>query len=266
MPPYIFSWRHYSESLLANEALDAFRQHGKINFSLRKGHNDPNTGEKCGQRRRNISSYGLHLHEAIRLHLKCDGTCAETRFHLSAKRTSPFNLAGASFQSTTGSQGACISGSNAGYTVFRGSVKGTGYPLHFPISPSLPLPLHHRVPSHFNRTLLLSFQSFPKCNLRAFLTKAETSCGYLNKGSTDYVLNFKFKGSLRRNNYISTRKGSEEEKFLSILICFSLQIVCFTDILFDCLHLPLVHKLQHMNAVNTKSWSLMAVYLWWKNK
>ena len=33
-----------------------------------------------------------------------------------------------------------ISGSNAGYTMFRGSVKGTGYPLHSPISPSLPLP------------------------------------------------------------------------------------------------------------------------------
>jgi hypothetical protein len=33
-----------------------------------------------------------------------------------------------------------ISGSNAGYTMFRGSAKGTGYPLHSPVSPSLPLP------------------------------------------------------------------------------------------------------------------------------
>ena len=32
-----------------------------------------------------------------------------------------------------------ISGSNAGYTMFRGSVKKTGYPLHSPVSPSLPL-------------------------------------------------------------------------------------------------------------------------------
>jgi len=32
-----------------------------------------------------------------------------------------------------------ISGNNAGYTTFRGSVKGTGYPLHSPVSPSLPL-------------------------------------------------------------------------------------------------------------------------------
>jgi len=31
-----------------------------------------------------------------------------------------------------------ISGSNAGYTMFRGSVKSTGYPLHSPVSPSLP--------------------------------------------------------------------------------------------------------------------------------
>jgi len=35
---------------------------------------------------------------------------------------------------------ALIVGSNAGYTMFRSSVKGTGYPLHSPVSPSLPLP------------------------------------------------------------------------------------------------------------------------------
>jgi len=77
---------------------------------------------------------------ACRLRFKCDGISIETRFRLSAKRTSPFNLAGASVQSTTGSRGVRISGSNAGYTKFRGSVKGTGYPLHPPVSPSLPLP------------------------------------------------------------------------------------------------------------------------------
>ena len=37
------------------------------------------------------------------------------------------------------SRGVRISGSNAGYTMFRGSVKGTGYPLHSPVSPSIPL-------------------------------------------------------------------------------------------------------------------------------
>ena len=46
---------------------------------------------------------------------------------------------GASVQLTTGSRGVRISGSNAGYTMFRGSVKGTGYPLHSPVSSSLPL-------------------------------------------------------------------------------------------------------------------------------
>ena len=75
-----------------------------------------------------------------RLRLKCDGTRAETRFSLSAKRTSPFKLAGASVRSTADSRGVRISGSNAGYTMFRGSVKSTGYPLHSPLSPSLALP------------------------------------------------------------------------------------------------------------------------------
>jgi len=75
-----------------------------------------------------------------RLCLKCDGTRAEPRFSLSTKRTSPFKPAGASVQSTTGSRGVRISGSSAGYTMFRGSVKGTGYPLHSPVSPSIPLP------------------------------------------------------------------------------------------------------------------------------
>jgi len=75
-----------------------------------------------------------------RLRLKCDGTCAEIRFRLSLKRTSPFKSLGASFHSTAGSRCVRISGSNAGYTMFRGSVKTTGYPLHSPVSPSLPLP------------------------------------------------------------------------------------------------------------------------------
>jgi len=75
-----------------------------------------------------------------RLRLKSDGTRAETRFLLSAKRASPFKSVGASVQSTTGSRGVRISGSNAGYNMFRGSVKSTGYPLHSPVSPSRPLP------------------------------------------------------------------------------------------------------------------------------
>ena len=72
--------------------------------------------------------------------LKYDGTRSDTRFRLSAKRTSTFKSAGASVQSTTGSRGVRISGSNAGHTMFRGSVKSTGYTLHSPFSPSSPLP------------------------------------------------------------------------------------------------------------------------------
>ena len=43
------------------------------------------------------------VHRSGRLRLKFDGTRAETRFRLSAKRMSPFKSAGASVQSTTGS-------------------------------------------------------------------------------------------------------------------------------------------------------------------
>jgi len=103
-----------------------------------------------------------------RLHLKCDGSRAETRFRLSAKRTSPFKSAGASVQLTTGSRGVDISGSNAGCTTFQGSVKSTGYPLHSPVARSLSLPCvtvcHHIFflpfnfqPSWFVQTLLMVY-------------------------------------------------------------------------------------------------------------
>jgi hypothetical protein len=88
-----------------------------------------------------------------RQRLKCDGTRAETRFRLLAKRTSPFKAAGASVQSTTGSRGVRISGSNAGYTMFPGSVKNTGYPLLSPVFPSLSLSCVTVCHSHFNWTL-----------------------------------------------------------------------------------------------------------------
>ena len=100
-----------------------------------------------------------HLSQhSVRLHLKCDGTCTETRFRLSAKRTSPFKTAGASVQLTTGSQGVGISCGNAGYTMFRGSVKGTGYPLHLPVSPSLTLPcvtVCHHISNGLNPSVLM---------------------------------------------------------------------------------------------------------------
>jgi hypothetical protein len=96
------------------------------------------------------------LHYSRRLRLKCDGTRAETRFRLSAKRTSPFKLARVLVQSTTGSRGVRICGSNARYTMFRGSVKSTGYPLHSHSFPFTSPPVRHRVPSHFNWTIHLA--------------------------------------------------------------------------------------------------------------
>ena len=83
-----------------------------------------------------LALQGFYAAQIGRLRLKFDGTRVYTRFRLSAKRTSPFKSAGASVQSTTGSRGVRISGCNAGYTMFRGSVKSTGYPLHSPVSPT----------------------------------------------------------------------------------------------------------------------------------
>jgi hypothetical protein len=50
------------------------------------------------------------------------------------------NRRGLQFCRLLGSRCVRISGSNAGYTTFRGSVKSTGYPFHSPFSLSLPLP------------------------------------------------------------------------------------------------------------------------------
>jgi len=50
---------------------------------------------------------------SVRVKTKCDGTRAETRFGLPAKRTRPFISAGVSVQSAAGSRGVRISGSNA---------------------------------------------------------------------------------------------------------------------------------------------------------
>jgi len=116
-----------------------------------------------------------------RLRVKCDGTRAETRFHLLSKQTSPFKSAGASVQSTTGSWGVRISGSNVGYTVFRGRVKGTGHPLHLPVSPSLPRPCvtvcHHISTGLYHSNQILQLYSVKKHYL-AFTVRLliETGC------------------------------------------------------------------------------------------
>jgi hypothetical protein len=106
--------------------------------------------------------------------LKRDGTRAETRFRLSSKRTSPFKSVGASVQSTAASRGVRISGSNAGYTKFRGSARVLAthsirqFPLHFPSRAS---PCAIRFQTHstivnqnqcrFSNSLLPSIQCSP---------------------------------------------------------------------------------------------------------
>jgi hypothetical protein len=75
------------------------------------------------------------------------------------------NRRGASVQSTTGSRGVRISGSNAWYTTFRGSVKGTGYPLHSPVSPSLPLPcvtVCHHISTELNFRNVCNYLKNPR--------------------------------------------------------------------------------------------------------
>jgi len=57
-----------------------------------------------------LSGAAAKLRKATRLRLKCDGTRAQTRFHLSVH----LNWWGKSVQPTTGSRGVRISGSNAG--------------------------------------------------------------------------------------------------------------------------------------------------------
>ena len=55
-------------------------------------------------------------------------------------RTRPFKSAGGrQFSRLLAAEVCGISGTNAGYTMFRGSVKGTGYPLHSPVHLNRPV-------------------------------------------------------------------------------------------------------------------------------
>ena len=79
------------------------------------------------------------LHSGI-ARSKRDGTCAETRFGLSAKRTSPFKSAGVSVQSTAGSRRVRSSGRRLYRPCSDVQCKAAGYPLHSHLSHSIPLP------------------------------------------------------------------------------------------------------------------------------
>jgi hypothetical protein len=93
------------------------------------------------QLRHFVSDYlSEKIHRRGRLRLKCDGTRAENRFGLSAKRTSPFKSTGVSVQSTTGRRAVHISLLGLYCSckpVCCNHVTLTGYPLHSLVSPSL---------------------------------------------------------------------------------------------------------------------------------
>ena len=67
-----------------------------------------------------------------------------------------------------------ISGSNAAYSMFRGSVKGTGNQMHLTFSHFTYPPVCHRVPSYFNWTVPAVWMWLPtKCkSLRSVRTEA----------------------------------------------------------------------------------------------
>ena len=98
------------------------------------------------------------------------GACNQC--HAKLHKYFKFKSAGASVQSTAGCRGARISGSNAGYTMFRGSVKSTGYPLHSPGSPSLPLPcvtVCHHISTGVYYTSLQYTTRLPSTRFHLFL-------------------------------------------------------------------------------------------------
>ena len=104
-----------------------------------------------------------------RARLKRDGTCADTRFGLSEKWTSPFKSAGDSVQSTTGSRRVRISGQTMDRPCSEVQCKSSGYPLQSPISPSLPLPrvtVYHHVSNSLYSVFLLHYTASSICERR----------------------------------------------------------------------------------------------------
>ena len=134
----------------------------KDTFSSRQW--EQNTGNQCerSQKTRNFPANVGHSNGRARL--KRDGTRAETRFGLSAQRTSPFKLpGGGAVQATTGSRGVRISGSNgsnAGYTMFWGRVQDYWLPTPLACFPFTSPTVRHSVLSGFNWDILPITPSF----------------------------------------------------------------------------------------------------------
>ena len=105
------------------------------------------------------------------------------------KRASQFKSGeGRQFSRLLRSRGVRISGINAGYTMFRGSVKGLN--TLFASFPFTSPPVRHRVPSHFNWNLLTHR------TLNTELFRISTFCVVLCH-STLTMTNIHKKGSLR---------------------------------------------------------------------
>ena len=89
------------------------------------------------------------------------------------KRRQPVGLCNGNVMCLQGIERTTISGSNAGYTMFRSSVKSTGYPLHSPVSPSLSLPFVTMC-HHISTGLYVGLE---KCCLS--LKQKPTNCSHL---------------------------------------------------------------------------------------
>jgi hypothetical protein len=99
-----------------------------------------------------------------RLRLKCDGTRAETRFRLSAKRTSPFKSAGG-VSSVDYCQASCAH-QPAGFVLIVQACVLQSCDAYWLPTPSCCFtftspPVRHRVPSHFNWTLPPTIRTHP---------------------------------------------------------------------------------------------------------
>ena len=104
---------------------------------------------------------------------KRDGTRAETRFGLSAKRTSPFKSAWVSVRSTTSSQGVRISGKQLYRPCSDVQSKAAGYLLHSHLSHSLPLPcvtVCHQVPNALYKHLAVHTNAAQTCSFAAVVS------------------------------------------------------------------------------------------------
>jgi hypothetical protein len=124
---------------------------------------------KCTQKRLDVFEIGIILpgrselcsravptSATARLRLKCDGTRAETRFGLSAERTSPFKSAGG-VSSVDYWQASCAH-QPAGFVLLvqarvLQSCDAYWSPTPFSCFPFTSPPMRHRVPLHFKSSL-----------------------------------------------------------------------------------------------------------------